>query len=150
MIRLANVSDVKRVFELAKEIHPHSSYAHIAIAKDKFKRLFATMVVSQKAYVAVAEYDGEITAVIMGVKDAVFFSHQLAATDVLFLSKKGGGYLARRFVKWAQGDPLVVDIRVGLTSGMKGAERTGKAYEKLGLENVGGIYYADVSGGISK
>ena len=148
MIRAANVSDIHKVLELAKKMHPHSSYRHIPIDEGKFKKLFAVMVCSKQAWVWVAEYDDKITAVLMGMKDEVFFSRKKAVTDVLFLSLKGGGYLARRFVKWAKSDPAVIDIRVGLTSGMKSAERTGLAYEKLGLKNVGAIYFADVSEGV--
>ena len=140
MIRKAKAQDVHQVITLCTELHAKSSYSHIPIDNDKFKRLFVSMVFSNQAYVWVAEYDGQITAIFMGMMDELFFSRKKHAMDILFYSKRGGGYLVRRFVKWAKAQKNVVDIVVGVTSGIGDTARIGRTYEKLGLKHVGNYY----------
>lgn len=145
MIRQARVLDVHQVYDLCYGLHGESSYSHIPIDENKFKRLFAQTVCSKQAFVWVAVYDGEITAVLIGIMDEVFFSRKKYATDVLFYSKKGGAYLLKRFIKWAKGQPSVVDLRLGISSDSGNVERVGQLYEKQGLKNVGGLYFADIT-----
>ncbi len=140
MIRKAKAVDVHQVISLCTELHAKSSYSHIPIDNDKFKRLFVSMVFSNQSFIWVAEYDGEITAVLMGMVDEVFFSKKKYATDLLFHSKRGGGYLVRRFIKWAKEQKNVVDILVGVSSDVGDAKRVGALYEALGLKHSGGIY----------
>jgi len=141
MLRPANVSDVHEVIALCKSEHVRGSYSHIEIDENKFKRLFAAMVCSKQAFVWVAEYEGEITAIIMGIIDEVFFSRKKYATDILFVSRRGGGYLIKRFIKWARDNPSVIDIRMGVSSDSGDPERVGKLYEGLGLNKIGGLYH---------
>jgi GNAT superfamily N-acetyltransferase len=67
------------------------------------------------------------------------------ATDLLFVMKPGAGpgdarQMVKELIAWAEKNPRVVEVHVGVTNAIVDWERTAKFYERLGLERCGAMF----------
>ena len=144
-IRIANVPDVKAIVEIAYELIAESAYDGIKVDESKFRLACAGLMGSKNGLVLViVDDDDKPQGFLMGIIDELFFSRSRYATDLAVYVRKGYRHLAPRmfkeFIAWAKSKPRIVEITLGVSSGIGNTERIGKMYESLGFASVGGLY----------
>ena len=146
MIRNARPEDIPALLDLgAKALAESEHPARFDRSKTRKMLRYAIMMHRKDGpmRVWVAETQGEVVGVLIGQMDALFFSSDRYATDLVFYthpSHRGHGLnLVRRFLEWARNDKKVVDITLQISSGIE-VERTQDLYERLGLKFVGGCF----------
>lgn len=143
MTRLANVNDITSLLELGQKALD-VSFAAPAVDLIQARRYLAQAINDKTHLVLVAEHERKIVGFIIGVIVPYWFSKDRFATDLAFYCLPQNGnyapYLARRFIKWAKKQPNVLDVTMGITTGVSQAERIGKMYKKLGMTCVGSSY----------
>jgi len=148
MIRKARHSDTDRIIEIAKQEVLKSRYSHIETDDEVFKAYMLSFLLSPQAEVWVAEVDGIIEGVLVGVYGQTYFSRANFVTDKFFLvTEKGSGLgirLFRAFLSWAKKQPNVAAIELTLTAGMPDQERTAEMYKKFGFVEAGNTFHLGV------
>ena len=144
-IRLADIPDMQRIYELGLELLEASSYKGIKHDDQKFKTLVAGLMGSKKGRVLVVVDDNDVPqGFLLGVIDEYFFSQYRFATDLAVYIKQGFERYAlrlyRMFIDWAKTKPKVMDITFAHSSGMGDFERWCRLMEKLGLTKNGSFY----------
>ncbi len=144
-IRLADIPDVRAIVELGRELLEQSVYAGIKPDEQKFRMLVAGLIGNKRGAVfVVVDDEDKPQGFLLGIIDELFFSTQRFATDMAVYVREGyrqhAPALYKRFLKWAESKPRVVQITMGISSGMPGIERAGKLYESFGFSPVGGLY----------
>lgn len=153
MIRPARFADIPVLARLLREMHGRSTYAGRATLDDRTSKAFLMNALQRNGGRApgatlcvVAERGGEVVGFLLGLIDHCY--HVLAelyATDLFFyVSAKGDPFDASRllgaFLKWAETNPRVIEIRMGITDALGDPERTSVLYERYGLERSGLMY----------
>lgn len=144
-IRLGDIPDIKAINELGHELLEQSVSSGIPLDDSKFRLLVANMMGMKLGEVwVVVDDDDKPQGFLLGLVEDLFYSRQRYATDIAVYVREGYRHLAprlfREFIKWAKSKPRVVQITLGLASGIGDPDRVGRMYEKLGLFRVGGIY----------
>jgi len=144
-IRLGGIDDIRSINELGYELLEQSVSAGIPLDDKKFRMLVASLIAIKLGNVwVVVDDDDKPQGFLLGLVEDLFYSRQRYATDLAVYVRDGYRHLAprlfREFIKWAKSKPRVVQITLGLASGIGDPDRVGRMYEKLGLFRVGGIY----------
>ena len=149
-IRLADIPDMQRIYELGLELLEASSYRGIKHDQQKFKTLVAGLMGSKQGRVLVVVDDNDVPqGFLIGVIDEYFFSHYKLASDLATYIRNGFERYAFRlyktFIDWAKTKPKVMDITFAHSSGMGDFDRWCRLMEKLGLTRNGSFYTMRVS-----
>jgi GNAT superfamily N-acetyltransferase len=146
MIRLAKPEDIHDLINLGVAALKESNHPAKLDRKKTKQMLFNTMLLQRKCKTVriwVSEFEGKIVGLLIGQIDSLFFAKEKFATDLVFYvypEYRGHGILLiKRFIKWANNDPKVVDITLQQSSGID-INRTAKLYTKLGFKQVGGCF----------
>ncbi|RAK01601.1 GNAT family N-acetyltransferase [Aliidiomarina maris] len=143
MIREATTNDISRLIELGEELRQQSPTMP-AINPIKARKNLAFFMNSKRCAVFVAEHSGEVVGFIVGGIEDNWFSDERSVTDVAFyvrpLYRVYAVGLVKRLRTWGQTFQRVKDITLGISSGLDSNERTGRMYEHLGMQRVGGIF----------
>lgn len=152
-VRTANFRDIQALANLCKESHQRSVYAKSATFDiTEAKQLFARTIQRHGhlnnggTLVLVSEKDGVIEGFMIGMLDQVYpCLKELVATDLLFIvseraDARDARVMLKQLITWAEGNPKVIEIRLGVTGAIGEWQRTGKLYEHIGLQQCGGIY----------
>ena len=144
-VRLADIGDIKRIHELAKELLEQSVYAGIKMDDTQFKRTVASLIGSKTGAVfVVVDDDDMVHGFLLGIIDTLFFSKARYATDLATYVRAEfrmfAPFMFRRFVTWAKSKPNVAEITLGISSGIGDTGRVGRMYERIGFQPVGGLY----------
>jgi GNAT superfamily N-acetyltransferase len=153
MIRAAQFADVPRLAQLLEEAHGASIYAERAQFDEREAKALFVRAIQRHAHktvggslVLVAERDGTVEAFIVGHLERVYYVlDRMTATDLFFIcSPRAHAHDARTLldglVQWAEGNPKVIEIRLGVTNAIGNWQRTGRFYERLGFEKAGAMY----------
>ena len=148
-VRIADIPDMKSIVELGYELLEKSTSNGIKVDESKFKMLVAGMIGSKKGIVYVVVDDNDVPqGFLLGMIDELFYSPQRFATDLATYVREEYRHLAprmyKKFIAWAKSKPKVVEITLGISSGIGDTERVGKLYEKLGFSRMGGLYMTQV------
>lgn len=144
MIRRAQMHDIPKLFELGKRIHAQSLDRDIPLNEMTTKTKIAGLIGSASGFVLIDEVDDEITGVVMGMSDELFFSrHRYAIPFIAYAERRGAFvWMVKRFIKWAfecrQVKQVVLDTSFGGDLGLQ----TEKIYTRLGFERVGTTFIA--------
>lgn len=144
MIRKAVMQDVPKLFELGKRIHALSADRDIPLNEVTTKTHIAGLITSSSGFVLIDEVGDEITGVVMGMSDELFFSRHRYAIPLIAYAERRGAFvwMVKRFVKWAieirQVKQVILDTSFGGDLGAK----TEKIYARLGYERVGATFIA--------
>lgn len=153
MIRLATTNDITTIIELGIELKQSSPYV-ANINPRKARKNLAFFINSKRCQVLVAEHKGEVIGFIIGGIEDTWFSDEQMVSDVAFYVRprfRGYGVgLVKRLRAWARTFPKVREITLGVSTGLDVNERTGKMYQHLGLQRVGGIYTENLKGNDSE
>ena len=153
MIRPAKFSDIPGVIEVMQDAHRRSVYADSAeFDREDAKQLMARSIQRHGhknmggTLVMVSEVNGNIEGFMVAMLDQVYpCLKQMVATDLLFiLTEKADSRDARAMLKaieeWAQDNPKVIELRLGVMDAITDWQRTAKLYRRLGFEQCGGIF----------
>lgn len=153
MIRPAKFADIVRIVELMHEMHARSRYHDTDKVNDKTAHQLIAQCVHRHghthaggAMVMVAVHDNVVEGFMVGMLDNLYhIGHKLMAQDVfLYTSDKADPLdfmrLLKAYVKWASGNPKVVEIKLSWTDAVDGAEKLDAIYEGLGFRRCGHIF----------
>ncbi len=145
IIRPAREGDADAVIELGKRMHEESAYAFLPYDLKKVRALFNSYIADpEKQCGLVAEEDSKLIGMFGGYLTSYFFCNEKIACDLIFfVDEKHRGSsaaprLIRAFRQWASVHGAS-EICLGVSTQIN-TERTGKFYERMGLQHVGGVY----------
>ena len=152
-VREAKFVDVPAIARLMQDAHSRSIYAEVATFDLVEAKQLVVRALQRHGHqnnggslVLVSEKEGDVAGFIIGVLDNVYpCLKELVATDLLFIySEDADGRDASRMIKqliqWAEDNPKVIEIHLGVTSAINDWERTAKLYKRLGLEQCGAMF----------
>lgn len=96
--------------------------------------------------VLVSETAGTVDGLLIGILDNVYpCLKELVATDLLFVqaehaNPRDGVLMLKNLIAWAEKNPKVIELHVGVASTVGDWERTAKLYEQVGLERCGAMF----------
>lgn len=142
-VRLAIPEDITEAMEVGKRILARSVYG--ADVFELQARKFMLRAINDKTMqLWVAEHKGKVVGFLMAAVEQHWFSKKKFTCDMGFLVEDHHGNYAptmvRRYKKWAKLQPNVVDIFIGITSGLDKDGRTARMLENLGFTNIGGTF----------
>lgn len=141
MIRDAKVGDFPDVLELCKRLRGQiETYPGAEVDRESVLRVFGQCVGSRMNKALVAEHDGRLTGLMLGITQELWWSRSREATDLVLYSERPGDGLrmVRRFVEWAFETPRVVSVTLAQSSGLS-TDRSTAILKRLGFTEIGGI-----------
>jgi GNAT superfamily N-acetyltransferase len=146
-IREATPDDIEHIIPLAVLMHHETRYCLARFDVDKTVDFLLSSIQDDEFLVIVAENDeGEIVGGFVGFASALYFSHDLYASDLgLYVAPdRRGGHAAVKlishYVGWAMQKKVPPDfIQLGITTGVM-LEETGQFFELLGFRKMGALY----------
>jgi hypothetical protein len=157
--RRAAFADRPRMIELLKEGFARSHYARDRAGKidESAAKLLLVNCIQEhgsQSYVAVAEKDGVVEGLIVGVVDRIYhIGDKLYASDLFwFCSERADARdalgLLRGMLAWARAVPGCIETQIGVT-GIIGDEneaaRLGEVLTRLGFAPYGRIYRKELA-----
>jgi GNAT superfamily N-acetyltransferase len=142
MVRDATLDDIPAMVALGAIMHAESRYNFMAYDGEKVAATLRSLI--GVGFARVHERDGEIDGGMVGYMSEAWFSRaKVAAELALFVTpgKRGGmaaWYLLSEFSAWAENQGAQ-EITLAITTGVK-VEETGRMYQRLGFEQVGGVF----------
>lgn len=141
MIRKGTSYDLQAVIELGYRLCDRTPLAKVPRDRPSIVQTITSCMNSQFGCCFVAEHNKQLTGVILGTAQQLWFSRKRQAVDLMFTAEtpRDGIRLLRAFVDWAWKVPGVVEVCGAQSSGIE-VERTAKVYERLGFERTGGVF----------
>lgn len=152
-VRDANFVDIPRIAELMALSHKRSIYAETATLDPIEAKQFAARALQRHGHqnnggslVLVSETGGELRGFMIGVLDSVYpCLKELMATDLLFVMNEDAEArdardMLKRLIVWAEENPRVIEIHLGVTNAIGDWTRAAKLYRRLGLEQCGAMF----------
>lgn len=145
LIRTADELDIPDIIRLSREMHAEGPYSSIEFDEHKVGELGIAMSHPHSNYWgAVAEDDGKVVGVIIGVCEELLFSRRTQTFDVIiYVSKDARGSTAglrliNAYIDWAKSiDAVACNVVI---SGMYDNSKTYLLVQKLGFSPVGGLF----------
>lgn len=149
MIREATGADIDRILALGESLRAESDFM-CSVNPQKARRNLAFFINSKRCLVLVAEHQSQVVGFIVGGIETLWYSDEQLVTDVAFyvepLYRAYGPALVKRLRSWGMRFPRVSELLLGISTGTRHAERTGRMYQHLGLRAVGGLYVQKLRG----
>ena len=152
-VRDAKFADVPRLAELKEEAKQRSIYANCSVMDPDEVKQFFTKAIQRHGHtnnggtlVLVAEKEGVVEGYIVGLLDSVYpCIKEMWATDLEFYVSDRADALdaskmLRRIEAWAEPNPRVIEVHLGVTDAIGDWKRTSKLYERLGYEPCGAMF----------
>lgn len=141
MIRRASAKDLQAIIEMGYRLCDRTPQAHAKRDRPTIAKQITACMSSAFGCCFVAEHDGKLSGVILGIAQQYWFSTQRQAVDLMFVAERvgDGPRLLRAFVDWAWKVPGVIEVGAAQTSGIE-IERTAEMYERLGFQRVGSVF----------
>jgi N-acetylglutamate synthase-like GNAT family acetyltransferase len=141
MIRAAALSDVLLIEALLLRLKMHSEYATVPVDRERGRKMMRHCISSPQGFAWVAEHREKLCGVLLGIKQPIWFSARLSATDIVFYSQRPGDgrALVEQFTEWAWKDPRVEEVLCAQSSGHR-VGRTDHWYQNLGFTRVGSVH----------
>jgi hypothetical protein len=139
-IREARIPDLPQVLELLGRLHAKlESYVGAPLDRESLVFAFGRCVNDKRCAAFVAEHEGALVGVLLGITQELWFSTAREALDLVTYSERAGAgpLLVRRFARWAERIPRVVAVSIGQTSGLDDAGRYEQALLGLGFKRIG-------------
>lgn len=143
MIRAATVNDLPALIAIGREMHAESWYAYLAFDAEKLA-IVLRQLVNGAGFLDVYERDGAIEGGMAGVCSEMWFCTARIASDLALFVRTGrrGSIAAARlvesFMAWARSKGAA-EVNLGISTNIRKVE-TGRFYEAMGFQHVGGIY----------
>lgn len=142
-IRQGDTDDIPLLIELGRKMHKESPrFRNMDYSEAKLIQLGKA--VADQGGMFIAEYDGQITGMMIGMVTEHFFGYDLMAMDFVFYVDQDhrGGTIGLRLIKkfeaWAKALGARV-ITLGISTEIE-AKRTGELYRRFGYRDAGEIF----------
>ncbi|MAK37096.1 MAG: GNAT family N-acetyltransferase [Flavobacteriaceae bacterium] len=142
-IRVGDRDDIPSMIKLGKQLHEESPrFMGMDYSEDKLFDL--GKVVAEQGGLFIAEHEGKIVGMLVGLVSEHFFGHDLMASDLTFYIDKEhrggtlGVRLMRQFEAWAKCMGARV-ISLGISTEID-AKRTGELYLRMGYRVTGEMF----------
>lgn len=153
-VREAKFQDVPGITRVTQAAHRRSIYAeNCTFDEQGFKQLVLQSMhrhghknIGGSLVLVSEDDDGNVVGFLMGVLDCVYPGlKELMATDLLFIMEKGASpadaaKMLKQLVGWAEDNPKVVEVHLGVNNAIGNWERTAKLYNRLGLTQCGAMF----------
>lgn len=153
-VRVAKFVDIPRIAELSAEAHERSIYADLTAFDDVLAKQLCARSLQRHGQLnyggtlfLVSETDDEVRGFIIGLIDLVYpCLTGLMVTDLIFsfaenADPRDASLMVRRIILWAESNPKVIEVHLGVTDAIGDDwKRVAKLYERLGLEQCGGMF----------
>jgi len=148
-IRPMTEKDIPKLVEMGAKAHMESQYKGMKFIPEKFRSFLCQFIGNVYLLCIVAVKDEEIIGAMAGQVDETYFSNELTASDLfVYISPEHRGsrafyLLCSEYIAWArqkQGRMIFLANTYGYES-----EKVGDIYQRIGFEQIGGIYRQEVS-----
>lgn len=141
MIRNARVEDWPQVVELGLRLLEKTPYRDVRLDREQSLHTYSLCMNSALGFAKVATRNGDITGLLLGVADRLWWSKSRYASDLVFYCEDGrsGLSLLTAFVEWAWTVPGVVEVTCAQSSAIR-TEETAKLYQRVGFRQMGGLW----------
>jgi GNAT superfamily N-acetyltransferase len=140
--RLTDPKHVPKLIQYARGWHAKSVTSNIPLDVKKSERLIRAAMVEQDVGAIWASFIGnKVRGFLIGALIEWPYLEGKLATDFAFVADSSGRELYRAFEQWAKAHGANA-IRMEVSSGLPQAN---EFYESVGLKNVGGVYYREVT-----
>jgi len=151
MIRAARHTDQRAIEGLIRRQHAISKYAgRVGISDKALEQLILGLIAGQAqssvgaTIVTVAMRDGKVTGFIAGALQRVYgIGDKLEANDHFFVNEGPAAdtfALVDSYLAWATGNRKVLEVRMGWTDSIPGAERITGLLGRKGLRKSGEVW----------
>lgn len=141
-IRHATIEDIPALLVLGAHMHAESPrFSQLTFSADKLTETLHAVLESPLGLLDVAEADGQIVGVAMGMAFQHWCSTDNVATDLAVFvepSHRGGALsvrLVKHFIEWLHSTGAAQKI-AGVSTGIH-TEQTARLYERLGMRRFG-------------
>lgn len=147
IIRDASLDDIQQLVALGEAFHQESMFSRIPFKREKVTQLLESLVKdiqNKKIFFKVCIKEQTVYGGLIGFLSNYFFSDAYAANDLglFILPDKRGSFAAAKLLKlfqeWGH-QTGAMEVCMGVSTGIHAA-RTGKFYEAMKFQHVGGIY----------
>lgn len=145
IIRPPRHADIEPLLDMGARMHAESAYAFLPYDRAKVRQLIVDYIEDTTTRCGlVAERDGRLIAMLGGyLGDYLFCDERLAVDEIVFVDPDHRGgmtavRLIRGFQRWAT-EQGARELCLGISTNIH-PESTGRLYQRLGFEQVGGIY----------
>jgi len=145
-------SDIETLVDLGAQLHQESAYSFLPYDRHKVRAFIGAYVEDRDTRCAlVADDGGELIGVIGGALIEYYFcNEQLVSDEILFVRRDHRNGMAaialiRGLQKWAIARGAR-ELCLSISSNVN-QEITGKLFERLGFERMGGIFKMRLEGG---
>ncbi len=143
IVRLARLTDVSNILAFAKARLQGTNYAGFPFNAVIARRTVMQAMKDADSRVWVLERDGAIRGFLIGEVACMPFTHHTSATDIAFMADSRGDLLLDAFVRWCK-LRKVARIDMGVSATSKRKATVDRLYARLGFEQAGGMYYANL------
>jgi hypothetical protein len=142
MIRRATMQDLDAMSELGRRVHSASADRDVPLVEVNAKLKVAGIMASKKGFVLVDENAGQITGMLIGFSDEMFFSRSEYAIALLTYAERPGAFvwMLKRFLKWALESRKVAQVVLDCSFGGELGKKAEKLYDRLGFERAGSTF----------
>ena len=135
------MADFESAFELAERIKKDTIYRNVPLDRQTCFSLWGRSLMDARMFNKCVVDEG-IRGFLIGVVAPFEFNrHEHYASDLFYLVEKGhpgGVRLLAEFTKWAEANPKVRMVIMGVTAG--DGRPLGPLYERMGMDQVGGMF----------
>lgn len=147
IVREMEMADIPEVIRLGAMMHEESAYHTLDLHPEKIAASCIDVMHRDDMLALVAYQHGGLVGMFGGYMTAPLFSRDLVAWDILcYVHPRHRGsrafwQMAKRYVEWARGRAKLVFLTTstGIT-----AARTADIYQRLGFQQVGGVFRLEV------
>ena len=141
----ADAGLILQAVDLLAGVQGDYHYGQLPPDKERCGDVLAALAMDPRGLVLVAVVDGEVVGVFAAAVTPCWYSNCDMVSDLVFVvgeahRAKAGLRLLRQGNAWADGWESVGVVMLGVSSGGDAAEHSGRLYERLGFEFVGGNY----------
>lgn len=140
ILRLYDPKNIPKLIEFGRRFHALTALAAIPFDARRSEQLLRQSFMSRDAAVWAAFHDKKVTGLLIGALFDWPYLEGRYASDIVFAAERDGLRLYRSFEQWARSHGANA-IQMGVSSGLPQA---GEFYEKMGLTNVGGVYFQHI------
>lgn len=143
-VRLATLSDLSAIVAFGARVHPVTNYAPMPFNAVIARRIAKNAMTSKDSRVWVSEdKHGMIRGVLIGEIGPLFFTHYLAATDLVFIAEQGGDLLRDAFVEWCKLRG-VARIDMGVSAGPEREGAVKRSMRMAGFAHSGPMFHRNL------
>lgn len=156
-VRAAKFADIPAMTQVLADGYARSIYAGTATFDGEATRQLLARALHRHGHqnnggslVMVSDKDGSVEGVMIGMLDQVYpVLKELMVSDLLFVfteraDPRDARDMIRQLIAWAEQNPKVVEVHLGVTNAIGDWERTAKLYERLGLQRCGAMFRREI------